>query len=78
MTDDFTSSLRQAQKSIEALTTGIVCVNNTAAATAEMPVGGVKYSGFGRENYRRLATVKAQYDPDNVFRLNHNIRPFSG
>lgn len=29
-------------------------------------------AGFGTENYRRLAAVKAQYDPDNVFRLNHN------
>ena len=49
----FTNSLRQAQKSIEALKTGIVCVNNTAAATAEMPFGGVKYSGYGRENGRQ-------------------------
>jgi FAD/FMN-containing dehydrogenase len=32
-------------------------------------------AGFGRENYDRLATVKADYDPDNVFRLNHNIEP---
>jgi FAD/FMN-containing dehydrogenase len=32
-------------------------------------------AGLGRENYERLAAIKAQYDPDNAFHLNHNILP---
>ena len=31
-------------------------------------------ASFG-DNYARLAAVKKQYDPDNVFHVNHNIRP---
>lgn len=32
-------------------------------------------AGLGRENFLRLAKVKQQYDPENLFHLNHNIKP---
>ena len=32
-------------------------------------------AGFGAANHARLARVKAQWDPENVFRGNQNVRP---
>ncbi|HET9084420.1 MAG TPA: FAD-binding oxidoreductase [Candidatus Limnocylindrales bacterium] len=35
-------------------------------------------AAYPRETYDRLATIKAVYDPENLFRVNHNIPPAAG
>jgi FAD binding domain/Berberine and berberine like len=40
-----------------------------------MDEGQERVQATYRDNYGRLATVKAQYDPDNVFHVNQNVRP---
>jgi succinate-semialdehyde dehydrogenase/glutarate-semialdehyde dehydrogenase len=45
----FTSSLKNAARASEALEVGMVGVNDMMLAAAEIPFGGVKESGMGRE-----------------------------
>lgn len=35
-------------------------------------------AAYPRETYDRLASIKAVYDPENLFRVNHNIAPDGG
>ena len=34
-------------------------------------------ASYGEENYARLAAVKAEFDPDNVFNRHHAIKPLA-
>jgi betaine-aldehyde dehydrogenase len=48
----FTSDIRRAHRVIHRIQAGICWINSYGASPAEMPVGGYKLSGVGRENGR--------------------------
>ncbi|MFD7030556.1 FAD-binding oxidoreductase [Streptomyces sp. NPDC059917] len=62
--------VKDVRADAEPWSTGAVYLNFTGDEGPERVA-----AGLGAENLRRLAGVKAQYDPDNVFRFNHNIKP---
>ncbi len=51
--------------------TGSPYLNLTAEESIERKIAGYG----GKKKYQRLVKVKEKYDPDNIFRLNHNIEP---
>jgi FAD/FMN-containing dehydrogenase len=40
-----------------------------------MDEGQERVKAASRDNYERLASIKAKYDPNNLFRVNQNIKP---
>jgi FAD/FMN-containing dehydrogenase len=66
----------------------LIWLREFVADTEEFPDGSryLNFAGFQEEGdemmqrafgpqYRRLAALKRKYDPDNLFRLNQNVRP---
>jgi len=66
--------VREAWDRLAPHSTGAVYLN--FLGPEERDAEPLLHSTFGA-NYDRLAEVKARYDPTNLFRLNHNIRPGS-
>ncbi|MFI6438335.1 FAD-binding oxidoreductase [Streptomyces sp. NPDC050759] len=62
--------VRDVRADVRPWSTGAVYLNFIGDEGADRVVAGV-----GAENTRRLSEVKRRYDPDNVFRFNHNITP---
>ncbi|MFF1477957.1 FAD-binding oxidoreductase [Streptomyces sp. NPDC058301] len=62
--------VKDVRAKVQPWSTGAVYLNFTGD---EGPARVI--AGLGPENMRRLAEVKRAYDPDNVFRFNHNIAP---
>ncbi|MCX4694127.1 FAD-binding oxidoreductase [Streptomyces sp. NBC_01408] len=62
--------VREVRADVGPWSSGAVYLNFTGDEGADRVAAGV-----GEENMRRLRAVKRQYDPDNVFRFNHNIQP---
>ncbi|MFC9812809.1 FAD-binding oxidoreductase [Streptomyces virginiae] len=62
--------VKDVRSDSEPWSTGAVYLNFTGNEGTDRVV-----SGLGSENMQRLGALKRQYDPDNVFRFNHNIRP---
>jgi hypothetical protein len=61
---------REFQDAMGPFANGGVYVN----LLGEDELGRVADAAYGR-NYARLAEVKAAWDPENVFRGNHNVEP---
>jgi FAD/FMN-containing dehydrogenase len=62
--------VRDVRADVRPWSTGAVYLNFVGDEGADRVVAGV-----GVDNHRRLTAVKARFDPDNVFRFNHNIPP---
>jgi hypothetical protein len=74
--DDDSGARALQQKLMQAVapwTTGR-CLNFTYGSTTPEQV----HATYDTDDLRRLSTIKAKYDPSNIFRLNQNIPPALG
>jgi FAD/FMN-containing dehydrogenase len=69
--DEHKSWVREVYRGLAPFSTGGAYVNDEADSGE-----GAARTAYG-PNYERLARLKAKYDPDNLFRVNLNIRPWA-
>ena len=69
----FTTNISRAHRVIAKLEAGICFINTWGASPAQMPVGGYKQSGIGRENhlmmlghYQKTKNLLVSYSPNKL------------
>lgn len=62
--------VRATEEALRPYATGRISINFVSDASDERV-----RRAFGGSTYERLVALKDQYDPDNVFRRNQNVRP---
>ncbi len=65
--------LRELQSAMRPFATGRAYVNFLTGGDDDRV-----RAAYGPEKYARLVEIKDRYDPGNLFRLNHNVRPSGG
>ncbi|MGH2546341.1 MAG: BBE domain-containing protein, partial [Actinomycetota bacterium] len=68
--DEYVSWSREAWDALKPLTTAGTYVNDLVESSEELA-----RAAYGDAKYERLVELKRAYDPDNVFRLNQNVKP---
>src|SRR5690606_35663809 len=69
--DEMIRWTRQAWSDLRELTGGGVYINFLGLGEEKEELSRAAY----RQNYDRLQRIKSKYDPDNLFRVNQNIKP---
>jgi FAD/FMN-containing dehydrogenase len=64
---------RETWEAMQLLSSGGVYVNYLGQE-ADEGIERIK-AAYGPEKYERLVTIKSKYDPQNLFRMNQNIKP---
>jgi FAD/FMN-containing dehydrogenase len=72
---------RQVHKALQALNEGLRPWDTGATLPNFLSSGDTEpyrvRAAYRDADYERLAAIKATYDPQNLFRVNHNIPPAS-
>jgi FAD/FMN-containing dehydrogenase len=71
-TDRYLDWIRRLSAAMQPFTTGGVYLNLESGGGEDKV-----RAGFGAEKYAKLAALKAKWDPQNLFRMNQNIKPHS-